>query len=330
MTDFEKGLVLAWHEEKVPNREIGRRLKRAEGTIRAFLLRIAQSKTIQRKPGTGANRKTTPRADRAIVREVRKDPRTSAKQIKAALSLKHLSEKSIRRRLREVGFKGGWSNKKPFISEANRRKRLNWCHEHKNWTVEQWGRVLWSDESPYTVRGSTRFRVWRLPNDRYQPKVTKATLKHSAKIMVWGAFCASGVGHFHRIHGKMDQQVYRQILISHMVPSARKLFANNSWVFQQDNDPKHTAKTVKQYLTNKKINVLPWPAQSPDLNPIENLWAIIEYRLQNRVCSSEEELFALLKSEWEKLDTSLLRTLAESMPHRIAAVIANRGFATKY
>lgn len=330
LSEFEKGQILAFDTSGKCPKEIAKHLGRDKSTVTRFLRRYRTTGKIERRPGSGRPRITTPQDDRHIKLLVTRDRRTPAKAIKQDLALEHISDDTIRRRLHEFGFLSRWAVKKPFISETNRKKRVEWAKEHLSWTKEQWGRVLFSDESPYTIRGSSRFRVWRGVNERYLPSATVATVKHSKKINVWGCFAAGGVGHLHRISGIMDQQVYRQILIHHMVPSAKGLFPKGDWVFQHDNDPKHTARSVKTYLANRRTKVLPWPAQSPDLNPIENIWSWLEWKLQRRTCKNEEELFELLQEQWQSISSELLRSLIDSMPARCQAVIDAKGYAIKY
>ena len=130
--------------------------------------------------------------------------------------------------------------------------------------------------------------------------------------------------------GIMRATDYKQILIHHMIPSANDLFSNNNWIFQHDNDPKHTAVIVTKYLQNNGINVLKWPSQSPDLNPIENLWAILDRSLSDRIPSNESELYAQLLQEWNKISPVILHSLIKSMPQRCQAVIDSQGYPTKY
>ena len=137
------------------------------------------------------------------------------------------------------------------------------------------------------------------------------TVKHQNSINAWGCFSWNGMGDLHRVKGIMTGPVYRQILIHHLAPSARRLCGNN-FVFQHDNDPKNTSGVVQRYLTNKKVNVMKWPAQSPDLNPIENLWAELNGITKKRKPKNEDELFEVLKRGWESLSIEYLHSLIES------------------
>lgn len=152
--------------------------------------------------------------------------------------------------------------------------------------------------------------------------------------MVWGCISAAGTGHLCRIDGIMDKELYKEILEDCMLPSMHTL---GTFIFQQDNDPKHTSKLCREYLDSlAHISVLEWPAQSPDLNPIEHVWRQLKVAIQRKVDhlgkrpTNLDELWAWVVEAWNNLNVMDLECLVASVPRRIRAVIKNRGGATKY
>ncbi len=195
---------------------------------------------------------------------------------------------------------------------------------------------MWSDESPYVLRFNRRTQVWRTASEKFEPFALRGSVKHDTKIMVWGCFSAHGIGPLHRIEGIMNAEGYARILDQHLIRTFRKFWPRNrrrqgvEWTFQQDNDPKHVSRVATEWFEDHQVRVLPWPAQSPDLNPIENLWSILDYRTRNRHPRNGDELFQALETEWNDLPLDLLEDLVSSMPRRVEAVIQAKGGPTKY
>ncbi len=106
----------------------------------------------------------------------------------------------------------------------------------------------------------------------------------------------------------------------------RALKMGRGWVFQHDNDPKHTAKATKEWLKKKHIKVL----ESPDLNPIENLWRELKVRVAKRQPRNLNDLERICKEEWDKIPPEMCANLVANYKKRLTSVIANKGFATKY
>ena len=155
-----------------------------------------------------------------------------------------------------------------------------------------WKDVLWSDESKFNLFGSDgKIVVWRSTNEELNPQCMVPTIKNqSGSVMVWGCFSRAGVGNLHFIDVTMDRFVYREILEKNLMESANNLGLGGNFVFQYDNDPKHRAVFVNNWLKKKQIEVPKWPLFSPDLNPIEHLWDELERRMKKHQPKNKEEL----------------------------------------
>jgi RNAse (barnase) inhibitor barstar len=207
--------------------------------------------------------------------------------------------------------------------------------KHRHWTVEDWKRVVWSDETKVNRVGSDGYEwVWKRPGSAITEQHVKGTVKFGGgSLMMWGCMTAQGVGYACRINGGMDAQLYTRILDDEFLKTLEYHgLEMDKIIFQQDNDSKHTSHIARQWFENKGIEVLDWPSQSPDLNPIEHLW----HHLKRQVAaySTEarniDELWERVQTEWEKIPVQVCVDLIESMPRRVAAVLKARGGYTKY
>ena len=148
--------------------------------------------------------------------------------------------------------------------------------------------------------------------------------------MLWGCFSAKGTGRLHRIKGRMNGAMYRDIFGDNLLPSVRALKMGHGWVFQHDNDPKHMTKATKKWLKKKHIKILEWPSQSPDLNSIENLWREQKLRVAKRQPRNLKDLERFCKEEWTTIPPKICANLLKNYNKRLTSVLANKGFSTKY
>ena len=148
--------------------------------------------------------------------------------------------------------------------------------------------------------------------------------------MLWGCMAWNGVGKLEFIDETMNADLYNNILKRNLKSSAKSLRLGNSFLFQQDNDPKHTAEKTKTFFDENGINVLEWPSQSPDLNPIEHLWTSLGKKIGNRAFTKKEDLKKAVVKSWSNIDYNQIKCLVESMPKRLLNVIKAKGGLTKY
>ncbi|VVC42120.1 Ribonuclease H-like domain [Cinara cedri] len=149
-------------------------------------------------------------------------------------------------------------------------------------------------------------------------------------VMVWGYMNAQGVGNLHFIDGIMNQYIYLNILKTNLAASAEKMGIKDDFIFTQDNDPKHTVKKVEAWLSNNITEYLVTPPQSPDINPIENLWDYLDRQIRDHNILSKETLKKALEKEWNKITAETIRHLVDSMSKRLEATIRSKGYPTKY
>ena len=226
-------------------------------------------------------------------------------------------------------------HKRPFLKKAHRVARYDWAVAHKDWTVEDWKKVIYTDETKINPFGSDgRGIVWKFPGEGLSDRLMEGTVKFGGgSVMMWGCMMWEGVGYACKIDGRMNAELYTQILEEDFSASITYYGkSSEDIIFQQDNDPKHTSRLAQNWFETNGIKVLPWPAQSPDMNPIEHLWDHQKKRLSEypHPPGGMLELWERVEKEWEKIPKEVCQNLIESMPRRIAAVLRAKGAYTKY
>ena len=152
------------------------------------------------------------------------------------------------------------------------------------------------------------------------------------KVMIWGCVCWHGVGTLVKVDGHINARKYEQILDDNLWPVIARHFPDNSYLFQDDNAPVHRAHTVSSYKAINNVKSISWPAQSPDLNIIENIWLHIKRKLASRVTfiHSDQDLFNEISTIWMRITPAYVQSLYKSLPHRVMQVIRFKGHLTKY
>ncbi len=148
--------------------------------------------------------------------------------------------------------------------------------------------------------------------------------------MIWAAMSSAGVGSLCFLKSKVNAAIYQEMLEHIMLLSADKLYGDADFIFQKDLATAHTAKGTKSWFNDHGVTVLDWPANSPDLNPIENLYGIVKKKMRDTRPNNADDLKAAIKATWASITPEQCHRLITSMPRGIDAVIHAKGGPAKY
>jgi hypothetical protein len=232
-----------------------------------------------------------------VVRRIAlKDRSLSLSQIaaQASLDLGHqISHMAIQRILTYFGFRRRISVRVPLLTKNMKQKRLAWARVFLKWPVAQWRRVLFTDEKIFRVT-SNRHGVFvtRKSSEKYHPSCISPAPKHGIQIHVWGAMGGRSLAPLKLLHGNLNGHEY-QVQVLHDIErlGPRCVGLGVPWRFMQDLAPAHKAHTTMHLLTQKGVCVLDWAGNSPDLNPIEHVWAYMSRKLPKTLPRNEQELW---------------------------------------
>lgn len=327
--------IIDKHDKGKGYKTISKQLDVPVTTVAHIIQKFKIHGTVANLPGRGRRRKIDDKSKRRIIRMVTKEPRKTSKEIQGELHAQgtSVSDRTIRRCLSQSGLHGRRPRRTPLLKTNHKKARLEYAKLHVDKPQSFWENVLWTDETKMELFAKAhQLYVHRRKNEAYQEKNTVPTVKHGGgSVMFWGCFAASGTGCLESVQGTMKSEDYQGILERNVLASVRKLgLSRRSWVLQQDNDPKHTAKNTQEWLRGKHWTILKWPSMSPDLNPIEHLWKELKHAVWKRHPSNRKQLEQFAHEEWAKIPAERCRSLIDSYRNRLIAVIASKGCATKY
>jgi hypothetical protein len=148
---------------------------------------------------------------------------------------------------------------------------------------------------------------------------------------VWACFSHKGTGVSNVYSGRINQYRYIDTLENCLLSSVDLLYGPDEvWMFQQDGATAHTALSVRGWFEDNHVVVLPWPAKSPDLNPIEHIWSWIDARLVPEKLTNVDQLKAEIERLWLTVPREYCMRLIESMPRRVRACYRAKGGHFKY
>jgi len=289
--------------------------------------------SIKDLPKSGRPRKLDVRTERVIRRICIKNRTWTSNQIRATVAA-NVSRMTINRILLKYGLKYRIAKKKPLLNPKQRRARYEWAQQFQHWTVKQWRRVCFSDESIFKCfNNSHTIKIRRTSMEAYSPSCIVSTVKHGPQVHIWGIIGPYGAGPIKLVKENLNSLKYQtEILDNPPINSVCNAiqFPRKRGIFQQDKAPAHWSKSTKKYLSDRNVPLLPWPGNSPDLNIIENVWGHIGYKIREYQCTTASDLFAKIQELWYNLGPEYFDKLYKSMPQRVRNVIKNRGGTTKY
>lgn len=309
-------------------------------TIYNVINRAENEGRLEPKRGGGPKPKITERAERLLIRKINRNPQISTRTLARELEEECgvvVSHETVRQAILKNKYSSRAARKKPLLSSANVDKRLSFAVMNVSLAADYWDDVIFCDETKmmlYYNDGPSR--VWRKPLTSLENRNIIPTVKFGKmSVMIWGCISSEGVGDLAFIETTMDAQKYLDILKRNLVSSARKFgFIRDNkpqFKFYQDNDPKHKSHIVRMWLLYNCGKVIDTPPQSPDLNPIENLWVHLKKNVAKRQPKNMTALKSAILEEWQMIPSNYdLKKLIHSMKKRLQCVVDAKGGHTKY
>ncbi|KFM71592.1 Transposable element Tcb1 transposase, partial [Stegodyphus mimosarum] len=298
LDDFLRGRIIGCLECGRTKLEVSDELGIAQSVISRLWQQFQDDGNVSRRYSTGRPRITTPNEDRYLAVTAKRNRRSAASDLSRQLS-----------------------------------SATAWSREPALWTPQLWARVMFSDESRFSLQSdSRRTFIWRAPGTRYQQEnISERHRYDGAGVLVWGGIIPGSRTDLHVQIGTITSQIYRDVILEQHVRLFRGAMGTQ-FVFMDDNARPHRANIVSKCLQSEDITRMDWTSFSPDLNPVEHVWDMLGRRVAARqpppTCLPE--LRRALLFEWCNIPQDLIDNLILSMRRRCTDCIASSGRHAMY
>jgi transposase len=287
-------------------------------TIRDNLKRFEEGRGAERAPGSGQPRILKPNDRRRVAQLAahhRSWPSVRIRDEAVKRGTRKVTDRTIRGTLKRQGYIKLIPRKIPMLTRAMKANRVKWCYAHLN---DNWDTTIFSDE--------TIFQFYRTSAKQWTKhgKPRKPAPPHGPQLLIWGGISSRGKTSLAFVDGTVDTRKYCEILEQHLLDYATKF--PDGWRFQQDNAPSHRAKITQEWLQEHNIDVLEWPANSPDLNPIENCWWLIKNAVEGQDPQTPEKWKETIVKTWENQGSHFVH----NMRNRLQKCIDAKGDVIHY
>lgn len=313
--------------------QIAKQLGKARSWVQKWVKRLRHTDDITRQKGHRNPTKVTKQIKQKVKRMLRNPKIGSIRSTKARLGQQgiDLGTTTIGLIAKDLDLVYRVKPPKPFLELHHKQLRVAFCKEILTSKPSNWHkRLLFTDESYFSCFTSTR-GVWVSRDD---PVPTNPHVHHPRKLMVSGFVSWNGKSSLKIYQEKetMDSDKYEDYIRQQVIPSARRLYPDKpKWILVQDNASCHRSREMKTCFADHDIEyILNWPAYSPDLNVIENIWSIMKYEMAKTGPQTLQDLKRAIKRSWHNISLECIRNLIGNWKERLQQVIRSKGEPIDY
>ena len=329
LEEKERAAIVVLHHAGWLAKDIAESIKCSERTVSLWLNRFEDENSLSNHPRSGRPYSLDKDASNSIIQFSGEHHTAEPKDIRRELQLP-VSARTIRRELNTAGLFSHVQATEHNFTEFDIQRRLAFANEYLHHNEAWWSRVFFSDETHFYLGHHGRIHVQCPIGASHEQEYIQQEPQLHGKISLWGCISAEGLGHAELYVGSLNAVKYSAILRHNLIPTFRQFFPDGPWLFQQDNVRFHTTPDLITYLHERGITFLEWPAWSPDLSPIENLWNDMKRRVYNRLPQTMEQMEQFIREEWEATDLTFISRICRSMPDRLQLLLDNQGHKIDY